>query len=366
MRLGVAGALVGGVYHAGDVEIDRRAGRVSAVGLTPSGQGLAVPGLIDLQVNGFAGVDFLTADAEGYARAGAALARSGVLAYQPTLITAAADDTARALAAIGQARADPAGARILGAHLEGPFLSPERPGTHPVDLLREPDVALTRRLLGAGPVTQVTLAPELAGALDVTRHCVQAGVLVSCGHSNATAAQAHAAFDRGARMVTHLFDAMRPFTHRDPGIVGAALTRDAVTIGLIADPSHLAADTIRLAFHAAVDRVVLVTDALAAAGCPDGHYRLGDVEFDTTGGVARRADGTLVGTTITLLDAVRHACEVGISVEAAVNAATRTPATLFPGTPIGLLRPGDPADLLVLDDSLALHSVLRHGAVLSA
>ncbi len=271
------------------------------------------------------------------------------------------DDTAVALATIGKARTGPDDARILGVHLEGPFLSPQRPGTHPVDLLRAPDVALAGRLLAAGPVTQVTIAPELPGALDVIAACVRAGVLVSCGHSDATAAQAHAAFDRGARLVTHLFDAMRPFAHRDPGIAGAALTRDTVTVGLIADPSHLAAETIRLAFRAAPGRVVLVTDALAASGCPDGRYRLGDVEFDSADGIARRADGTLVGTTITLLDAVRHACDIGVTVEDAVNAATRTPAALFPGRPIGLLRPGDPADLLVLDDSFVLHDIVRAG-----
>ncbi|MFJ8962679.1 N-acetylglucosamine-6-phosphate deacetylase [Lentzea sp. NPDC102401] len=365
MRLGVAAALVDGVYRTGDVEIDAE-GRITAVGVPGRGRGLAVPGLVDLQVNGFAGVDFLTADAEEFTRAGVALARTGVLAYQPTLITSAPEQTIAAIAAAGKARTN-GGARILGVHLEGPFLSPERPGTHPVELLREPDVALARRLLAAGPVTEVTLAPELPGALDVVAECMRSGVLVSCGHSDATAAQAHAAFDRGARLVTHLFDAMRPFTHRDPGIVGAALTRGEVLLGLIADPSHLAQETIRLAFQAAPGRVVLVTDALAACGQPDGHYRLGEVEFDVAGGVARRTDGTLVGSTITLVEAVRHACHAaGVAVEQAFNAATRTPARLFPGKDIGLLRPGDRADVVVLDDELSARTVLQNGVPLDA
>lgn len=363
MRLGVAAALVGGVCRRGDVEIDAE-GRVAAVGVPGRGRGLAVPGLVDLQVNGFAGVDFLNADAEAFAHAGVGLARTGVLAYQPTLITSRPEQTIAALTAADNARMN-GGARILGVHLEGPFLSPQRPGTHPVELLRAPEVALVRRLLAAGPVTQVTLAPELSGALEVVTECVRAGVLVSCGHSNATAAQAHAAFDRGARLVTHLFDAMRPFTHRDPGIVGAALTRDEVLLGLIADPSHLAPETIRLAFQTAPGRVVLVTDALAACGQPDGHYRLGEVEFDVAGGVARRADGTLVGSTITLVDAVRHACDAaGVAVEQAFDAATRTPARLFPGKDIGLLRPGDRADVLVLDDELSVRTVLQNGVPL--
>jgi N-acetylglucosamine-6-phosphate deacetylase len=363
MRLGVAAALVDGVYRPGDVEIDD-AGRVSAVGVPGRGAGLAVPGLVDMQVNGFAGVDFLTADVEDYARAGAALARTGVLAYQPTLITSPPEQTIAALSTAARAQATAGGARILGVHLEGPFLSPRRPGTHPVELLRTPDTALVRQLLAAGPVTQVTLAPELSGAPRVIADCVRAGVLVSCGHSDATAAEAHAAFDHGARMATHVFDAMRPFAHRDPGIAGAALTRDDVALGLIADPSHLAAETIRLAFRAAPGRIVLVTDALAASGCADGHYRLGRVEFDVTGGVARRADGTLVGSTITLMDAVRHACAVGIPLEAAVNAATRTPAGLFAGRSIARLRPGDRADIVVLDDALTVRAVLRGGAPL--
>jgi N-acetylglucosamine-6-phosphate deacetylase len=351
VRLGVAGALVGGAYRRGDVEVDRDSGLVTAIGVPGPGSGIAVPGLVDLQVNGFGGVDFLNADVDGYAHASAALARTGVLAYQPTLITSRPEQTVAAIETAAKAQAAPGGARVLGVHLEGPFLSPVRPGTHPVELLRAPDTALLGRLLAAGPVTQVTLAPELPGALEVVSACVRAGVLVACGHSDATAAEAHAAFDVGARSVTHLFDAMRPFTHRDPGI--------AVYVGVIADPSHLAPEAVRLAFQAARERVVLVTDALAAGGCLDGHYRLGDVEFDVSGGTARRADGTLVGTTITLLDAVRDACMAGISLEVAVNAATRTPAELFPRGDIGLLRPGNRADVLVLDDSLALRTVLR-------
>lgn len=359
MRLGVAGALVGGVYRKGDVELDRETGRVSAVGVAGPGSGLAVPGLIDLQVNGFGGADFLTADVDGYRHAGAELARTGVVAYQPTLITSEPGQTVTAIATADKARSCPGGARILGVHLEGPFLSPRRSGTHPAELLRAPDVELTKRLLAAGPVTQVTLAPELPGAPELVSFLVRSGVRVSCGHSDATAAEANAAFDRGARLVTHLFDAMRPFTHRDPGIVGAALTRDDVAVGVIADPSHLSPEAIRLAFRAARGRVVLVTDDLAAGGCPDGTYRMGAVEFTVTGGIARRGDGTLAGTTITLIEAIRNACTAGIGWESAVNAATSTPAGLLPGEDVGLLRPGDRADALVLDDSLNVHDVLH-------
>ncbi|WNV87468.1 N-acetylglucosamine-6-phosphate deacetylase [Umezawaea sp. Da 62-37] len=361
MRLGVAGALVDGVHRAGDVEVDRDSGRVTAIGLPRPGRGIAVPGFVDIQVNGFAGVDFLTADVEGHREAAEAMALTGVLAHQPTLITSAPDQMASAIATADKARSTTVGSRVLGAHLEGPFLSAERRGTHPVDLLRIPDVDLLRRLLAAGLVTQVTLAPELPGALVLVDLCLSAGIIVSCGHSNATAAEAHAAFDRGATMVTHLFDAMRPFTHRDPGIAGAALTRDDVTLGLIADPSHLSSEAVRLAFRAGPARVVLVTDALAAGGCKDGHFRLGAVEFDVLDGVARKQDGTLVGTTSTLVEAIRHACDSGVPLDEAVNAATRTPARFFPDADLGLLRPGDRADVVVLDDGLGIRAVYRDG-----
>ena len=364
MRLGVAGALVDGVYRSGDVDVDRASGRVVEVGIAGHGLGIAVPGLVDMQVNGFAGVDFLTADVEGHREAAAAMALTGVLAHQPTLITSPPDQTASAIATADKARSSPVGSRVLGVHLEGPFLSPEKRGTHPLDLLLPPDVDLLLRLLAAGPVTQITLAPELPGALDLVDHCARAGVVVSCGHSNATAAQAHAAFDHGATLVTHLFDAMRPFTHRDPGIVGAALTRDDVALGLIADPSHLSPEAVRLAFRAGPDRVVLVTDALAAGGCKDGHFQLGAVEFDVTDGVARKADGTLVGTTSTLVEAIRHACGSGVPLEEAVNAANRTPARFFPDADIGLLVPGDRADVVVLGDDLEVRTVYRNGVPL--
>ncbi|HEY6077041.1 MAG TPA: amidohydrolase family protein, partial [Gaiella sp.] len=218
MRLGVEAALVDGRLLPGDVALDD--GVVSAVGLEPGGSGIATPGFVDLQVNGFAGVDFLGADADGFAAAGEALLETGVTAYLPTLITSAEDDMIRALRAIPIGGRGP---RILGAHLEGPFLSPARLGTHSLGARRDPDVALLERLLAAGPVRLVTLAPELPGALELIDLLQARGVTVSLGHTDATAAEANAAFDRGVRTVTHIFNAMRPLAHRDPGVVGAAL-----------------------------------------------------------------------------------------------------------------------------------------------
>jgi N-acetylglucosamine-6-phosphate deacetylase len=184
--------MVAGIYRPGDVDVDASGGRIAAVGLAGPGRGLAIPGLIDLQVNGFAGVDFQQAQADDYRPAAAALARSGVLAFQPTLITGAPGRMLAALDQAAKAQAHRGGARILGVHLEGPFLSPRRSGTHPIDLLRSPGPALARQLLDAGPVTEITIAPELPGALRLIDLAVRRGVLVSLGHSDATAEHAHA------------------------------------------------------------------------------------------------------------------------------------------------------------------------------
>ena len=208
MRLGVAAAVVDGALVPGDVEIDE--GRVAAVGLAGRGRGIAAPGFVDLHIHGFAGVDFSAADAAGYRRAGEALLETGVTAFQPTFITAPEDELVASL------REVPTDARVIGAHLEGPFISPARLGMHPAAAWRDPDRALLERLLAAGRVTHMTLAPELEGALELIDVLVARGIVVSCGHTDATASEAHAAFDRGATHVTHLFNAMRPFAHRDP------------------------------------------------------------------------------------------------------------------------------------------------------
>jgi N-acetylglucosamine-6-phosphate deacetylase len=274
-RLGVEAALVGGELVRGDVELVD--GRVAAIGLHSNpGKGIAAPGFVDLQVNGFAGVDFFSADSDGYRRAGAALLECGVTAYQPTFITSPEEELTAALREVPQNGSTP---RILGAHLEGPFIAPERLGTHPAAARRDPDLALLERLLDAGPVSHVTLAPELPGAHELMDLLRARGVTVSCGHSNATAAEARDAFARGAKTVTHIFNAMRPFAAREPGLAGAALVTSDVVVQIILDGVHLADDTARLIWQAAAGRVALVTDAIAAARAGDGSYTLAGVDF---------------------------------------------------------------------------------------
>jgi N-acetylglucosamine-6-phosphate deacetylase len=357
VRLGVEVALVRGALVEGDVEIED--GVVVDVGLPPGVRGrIAVPGFVDLQVNGFGGVDFLAAGTEGYRRAGEELLLTGVTAYQPTFITAAESTLVDALHALPANGARP---RILGAHLEGPFLSPERLGTHPPVHRRDPDLDLLERLLAPGGVTEMTIAPELPGAGAVIRRLLERGVVVSAGHTNATASEADEAFDLGVSTVTHLFNAMRPFRSRDPGIVGVALTRRDVFVQMIVDGHHLADEAVRLAWAATAGRYALVTDATAGAANGGGIYQLGDVEIEVADGPPTREDGVLAGTVLTMIDAVRNLHALGISLEDAVGAATAVPARILGRTDVGVLEPGGPADVVVMDDRLEIVHVLCAG-----
>jgi N-acetylglucosamine-6-phosphate deacetylase len=357
-RLGVEAALVEGSLISGDVEIAD--GRIAEVGLSSAnGRGIASPGFIDLQVNGFAGVDFFSADADGYRRAGEALLSAGVTAYQPTFITSPEEDLTAALREIPP---NGAGPRILGAHLEGPFIAPKRLGTHPADARRDPDCFLLERLLAAGPVSHVTLAPELPGAYELIELLRARGVTVSFGHSDATAAEARAAFAQGVKTVTHIFNAMRPFAAREPGLAGAALVSGDVVVQVILDGVHLADDTARLVWQAASGRVAIVSDAIAAAGAGDGSYRLAGVDFEVENGVARRADSVLAGSTVSMVGAVRNLVALGASVAAALGAASEIPARVAGKPELGTLAPGSAADVVVVDDRLEILRVLVDGA----
>jgi N-acetylglucosamine-6-phosphate deacetylase len=351
MRLGVREAVVDQQVVPGDVEVD--GGRIVAVGAGPAGRaGTAVAGFVDVQVNGFGGVDFLTTDSAGYRRAGQALAATGVTAYQPTFICSPPDVYGPALAEAAAAMAEPGGTRVLGVHLEGPFLSPAFPGAHDPAYLLDPDPQVTAHLLASGAVRYMTVAPERPGGLELVTQLVGAGVVVACGHSDADAATAHAAFDRGARAVTHIYNAQRRWQARDPGLAGAALTRADVTVQAIVDGFHLAPETVRQVFLAARGRLALVTDAVEAAGLGDGAYRLGGREVVVAGGAVRLAGGTLAGSVLTMDAAVRNLVALGAPLTEALAAATTVPARLLGRTDLGTLRPGAPADLTVLDDAL--------------
>jgi N-acetylglucosamine-6-phosphate deacetylase len=359
MRLGVAECLVAGQRVTGDVTIE--SGIITGVGVTPAGRrGLAVPGFIDVQVNGFAGVDFAAAGAADYRTAAVALAATGVTAYQPTLVSLPAEAYPPALAAAAAAQPESA-PRLLGVHLEGPFLSPRRHGAHDPANLRSPDRAWMDRMLAAGPVTYVTVAPELKGAEELIRHLTARGITVALGHSDADADATRAGLAAGARAITHLFNAMRPWRHRDPGIAGVAVVDDGAILNVILDGNHLAAETVTLLRRAAPERILLITDAISAAARPDGDYLLGDREVHVAGGVARLADGTLAGSVLTMDEAVRNFVALGATPEEAITAATTTPARLLRRPELGSLDPGTPADVVVLDADLGVIHTLVAG-----
>jgi N-acetylglucosamine-6-phosphate deacetylase len=214
-------------------------------------------------------------------------------------------------------------------------------------------------------VTTVTLAPELDPADELIEALATRGILVSLGHSDAVAAAAHAGFDLGARALTHVFNAMRPFAHRDPGPAGAALARADVTVMLIADGVHVAPDAMLAVWRSTRGRLVLVSDAIAAAGLGDGVFTVGSVEVEVVDGVSRRADGTLAGAVKPLAWGLRYLVELGVPIVEAVDAVTRAPAALVGRPDLGRLAPGLPADVVVLDDAFAVRAVYRGGSLLA-
>jgi N-acetylglucosamine-6-phosphate deacetylase len=358
-RLGVSAAFVDGAWIPGDVEIAEE--QIVSVGRFPAGgTGMAVPGFIDLQVNGFGGVDFLQTDVEGFQTAGRALSRYGVTAYQPTLVSSPIERTIDAIECVTKASGLP-GPRILGAHLEGPFLAPRWKGAHDERYIIEPDLDTAARLCEAGAVTYMTIAPEQPRGFELLDWLVERGIVVAIGHTDADAITSHAAFNRGARAVTHLHNAQRRFAARDPGISGVAMTRDDVVVEVIADLVHLAPETLLIAWRCARGRFVLVTDSIAAAGEGEGEYPLGDRTVLVSDGAARLPDGTLAGSVLTMDKAVRNMVALGVPLGEAIIAATTTPAELVGRHEISSLRPMTIADVAVLDAALDVRRTIVDG-----
>jgi N-acetylglucosamine-6-phosphate deacetylase len=325
-----------------------------------------LPGFVDMHVHGGGGTSF-TEGSEDDARRAAAFHRGhGSTSIVASLVTAPlAELETRAARLAGLADAGV----LAGLHLEGPFLSAARCGAQDARHLRGPDVAAFERLraASAGYLRVITIAPELPGATALIAAAARAGVTVAVGHTDATAEVASAAVDAGATHATHLFNGMPPLHHREPGAAGALLDRDEVTCEVIADGVHLHDTTIRLVARAAgPGRLVLITDAMAAAGRPDGSYRLGSMRVDVSGGVARLAErggsGPIAGSTATMDVIVRRAVAAGLPVPEAAAAASTNPARVLGlQDRVGALRPGLAADLVVCDDDFRLSAVMAGG-----
>jgi N-acetylglucosamine-6-phosphate deacetylase len=366
--------------------------RIDAVGLgePPAEPGLPVtslrgrwvlPGFVDMHVHGGGGTSFTEGTAGDARRAAEFHRRNGTTTMLASLVTAPlADLEARAAMLAGLAREGV----IAGLHLEGPFLAAARCGAQDPRHMIAPDVAAFDRLLAVagGWLRVITLAPELPGATDLITSVAQAGVIAAVGHTDATADVTAAAVDAGASHATHLFNGMRPLHHREPGPVGALLDRDEVSCEVIADGVHLHDTAIRLVARAAGPaRLVLITDAMAAAGMPDGRYRLGSMRVDVAGGEARlaadadsgaddgsgggagpRVAGAIAGSTATMATVVRHAIAAGLPVIDVAAAASTNPARVLGlAGRTGALCPGLDADLVVCDEAFGLRAVMRRG-----
>src|ERR1700722_10416683 len=349
--------LISAVSSRAQKEIPQNA---TVVDLTKDFAGaILAPGFVDIHMHGGAGLDVMRATAAELPHLNKFLATHGVTGYFPTTVAARVDQTCGALEKLADAIAAAAGssngnagqARPLGIHLEGPFLSHKRRGVHPPEYLVEPTLEIFERLWQAarGQVRMMTIAPELPGAIEVIAEAARRKVCVSIGHSDAKLDAARAGVRAGARHATHTFNAMRPLDHRDPGILAEVLLDRQLSADIIADGIHVAPEVVQLFLHAkGIERAVLITDAMSAAGMPDGTYQLGPIQVEVKDGRCT-VDGKLAGSVLTMDLAVRNVMKfAGWSLRDAVRAATMNATRAVGLAQHGTLTPGAEADLVVL------------------
>lgn len=353
-----AAAFVGGRFCA-DMEVRVHNGRVQEIGQGLSnglyedaidlGGDFLLPGFVDVHIHAYRGHDAMQGEAAVRAMS-RDLFRAGVAAFCPTTMSASVQDTAAAVLGIGRVMAQPEhnGAVVLGAHMEAPFMAPDRCGAQVKEHFCDPDMAAFMALCGGRPeaVRLMTLAPELPGGESFIRQAVQMGVSISIGHTNATAEDVHRAADWGATRVTHTFNAQSGLHHRMPGVPGAALVDDRLYTEMICDGIHLHPDVVRLMVRAkGAGKAVAVTDAMEAAGMPEGQYALGGQAVYVKNGAARLADGTLAGSILTMRQAFENLLHWGVPAEDAVLMCTATPADSVGEKLAGRIAAGAPAPL---------------------
>jgi len=335
--------------------------------------GTLIASFFDIHIHGSAGCDVMDATPHAFSTIGSFLARHGVGAYLATTVTAAVDKTLTSLegmsALIGN---DTGGAKPLGIHIEGPFLSPHKKGAHPAHLLQPPSVELFDRMWQAaqGKIRLMTIAPEMPNAEELISHAAGLGVRVSIGHSNADTTAARAGIRAGAVTATHTYNAMRQFDHRDPGLIGEVLSNDDLFAELICDGLHVHPDAVRIYWRSkGPDRAMLITDAMSAAGMPDGHYKLGELDVQVVDGKCIIDENTLAGSTLTLDRAVRNFAEfTGASIDDVSRLASRNPARMIGlETEVGSLAVGHAADITVLSaKNEVVETILRGRPVINA
>jgi N-acetylglucosamine-6-phosphate deacetylase len=333
-----------------------------------------VPGFVDVHIHGAGGHDVMEGTARALDKITATVARYGTTSMLATTVTAPFEDTCKSLQGIARyirnhekpEETPRLAAEILGMHLEGPFISKVRAGVHPLESITKPSVEILEQFFKAadGLVRILTLAPEIAGATELIRVAVAAGVVAAMGHTDANYDQARAAIQDGVRHAVHTFNAMRPFNHRDPGVLAAIMTDIDITAEIIADGVHVAGPAIQVLLGCkGFDTVLLVSDGIAATGMPDGTYRLGTMEAIVEDGIARNSQGKLAGSTLTLDRALRNMVALGVPLVDAVRMATVLPARrLGLAGKKGILAIGADADLVVLTPDLHVAGVMTRGA----
>lgn len=352
------------------VEISSRSSKAVPpnVHLTDYGDAILAPGFVDIHIHGGGGHDVMDSGAAALPAIQSTLAKHGVTSYLPTTVTAPMKTTLASLERLANAieavsSGNSAGAQPLGIHLEGPFLNHVRRGVHPSADLLTPTVKIFNQLweVSRGHIRVMTIAPELDGADEVISEASKRGVRVSMGHSDANLAQARGGVAAGARHITHIFNGMRPFDHRDPGILGEALTNSLLTAEVIADGIHLDPVTVRMVLQAkGVEGTVLITDATAGTDMPDGHYRLGTFEFEVKDGKCI-SEGKLAGSILTMDRAVRNVMQfAGLNLHKVLCLATLNPAKVA-GIDRGVLKPGVPADFIVMSSAGEIRKTVLRG-----
>jgi N-acetylglucosamine-6-phosphate deacetylase len=330
----------------------------------------AVPGFVDVHIHGAGGHDVMAGTEEALAGVARTIARHGTTSFVATTVTASPDDICRSVEGIArfittQHETDEPRAEVLGVHYEGPFISAARRGVHPKEWIQLPSADLLEKFLhsASGNARILTIAPELLGAAPCIDAARKAGLVVAMGHTDATYEQARAAISRGVHHAVHVYNAMRPFSHRDSGVIGAVLTSPDVTAELIADGVHVEEAAMRILLQAkGPGCVILVSDGISATGMPDGTYMLGKFEVTVAGGVCRNSEGKLAGSTLTLDRGLRNVVGLGISLHDAVGMLTANPARLL-GIEFkkGALRVGADADIVLLDEGLQVTKVWVRG-----
>jgi N-acetylglucosamine-6-phosphate deacetylase len=366
----IQGSKIIAVGQRGKVAMPRGAREVAAKGKT------VVPGFVDVHIHGAGGHDVMEGTPEALEIVAATVVEHGTTSLVATTVTASEMETCRSVSEIAkfilEAGLSPArelSAEIVGIHFEGPFISQARRGVHPAEYIAAPSPALLLRFLdearGTGQI--LTLAPELPGALELIAVARAAGLVVSLGHTDADLEQAQAAIAAGARHAAHVFNAMRPFSHRDSGVLGAVFTSPDVSAELIADGVHVDSTAIRMLLGLkSPDRVILVSDGTSATGMPDGKYQLGTFAVTVKEGICRNSEGKLAGSTLTLDRALRHMVALGVPLASALQMVTANPARQIGlGSRKGVLAAGADADLVFLDADLKISGVMTRGAGLS-